>query len=100
MPSLAERKLEYDTHKTAGYDYYNSMRAQQSLDVQAGTKTIEQVNDIYNKLDKVIRYVLQGDWKGALYQIDNVLPNVNCPQALIDQVKTDIQNYITNNYTW
>lgn len=100
MATLEQRKTEYDTHKTAGYDYYNGFRSQLTLDVEATTKTLEQCLIIESRFKKVSESLLNGDWKSALVHVGNVKPNVFLDQSLIDQVSTDIQNYITANYSW
>lgn len=100
MATLEERKTEYNTHKNAGYDFYNSVRAQLSLDMESLSVTEEQASVIANKLKRVKDELLSGDWKSALIEVHNVLPNIHLSSTRLEDIKTEIQDYITNNYTW
>ena len=100
MATLEERKAEYDNHKIAGYDYYNTIRSQLTLDVEAGEKTLECAIQIQCRLSGVSQHLLLGDWKSAYKEVDSILSNVYCTSDIIAQVKSDIIDYITNNYSW
>ena len=100
MATLEERKNEYDTHKIAGYDLYNSMRAQLSLGLEEGSLTTRQVLDVQKKMAPVKDELVWGDWKTALLRIEEVTPNENLSSEFIAQIKTAIQAYIVNNYKW
>ena len=100
MQTLQERKSEYDLHELAGKDYYNTFRAQLTLDIESNTKTLEESVEIHKRLKVVGEYLCTGDWKSAHLQLSNTLPNVFCTQEIIDTMLTDIGAYISNNYSW
>ena len=100
MTTLIDRKSEYVAHSIAGVDYYNSFRAQLTLDVEAESKTLEQAIDIQGNLKCVGDCLLTGDWKSAYNDISSIAPTENCPQSIIDSMKADIGLYIQNNYSW
>lgn len=100
MPSFAERKTEYETHSTNGKDFYNDLRTQASLDVESGAITLKDAFERERILKEVKLDLCIGDFKTALNHINNTLPNVHVPQSYLDSLKADIQNYITNNYSW
>lgn len=98
--SLENRKAEYLTHEAEGKDYYNSFRSQLTLDIEAGTKTLEQAIGIHDRLAEVGCCLLTGDWKSAYNKISDTLPTPHCSKEVIDSMKADILNYITTNYSW
>lgn len=100
MATLAERKAEYVNHKSEGEDFYNEFRSQLTLDVEAGTKTLEQIVEIQDKLWKVACFLMTGDWKSASRACGQVLPNASLDKATIDSLQSQINSYITTNYTW
>lgn len=100
MATLEERKSEYELHKANGVDYYNTFRAQLTLDVEQGDKTLVCALEIQERLLRVGETLCTGDWKSAYNVLANTLPSPNCTKEIIDTMKTDIGNYITNNYTW
>ena len=100
MATLEERKAEYDLHKANGLDYYNSFRSQLTIDVEQGDKTLECALEIQERLLRVGETLCTGDWKSAYNVLSNTLANKYCTKDIIDNMKTDIGNYITTNYTW
>jgi len=100
MATLEERKAEYILHESSGKDYYNSFRSQLTLDVENGDKTLEEAIEISKRLESIGDSLNTGDWKSAYKDITGVLPNIYCPQSIIDSIKTDISTYIQTNYTW
>ncbi len=100
MANLETRKAEYVSHESAGVDYYNAFRAQLTIDIEAGSKTLAECLEI----QKVLKYVgvelRFGDWRTALYLISMVRPNRYCTKAIINDMTTDINAYITANYSW
>jgi len=100
MATLAERKAEYELHKDAGWDYYNSFRSQLTLDIEAETKTQEECLAIHARMSVVGTYLQTGDWKSAYDNIIRLAPDFYCTVDIIESVKSDIIAYITENYTW
>lgn len=100
MATLTERKLEYDLHKSEGYSFYNTIRSQLSLDMEGGSTTDAEANEISKRLREVKNELLSGDWKSALLEINKVLPNIHLTEVKLSEIKTGIQDYITNNYNW
>lgn len=100
MATLAERKAEYEAHQVAGQDYYNSVRSQLTLDVEAGTRTLIEAVSIQQQLYWVGCNLHTGDYKSALLACNALNTNDTLTQAYLDQIKADIQTYITNNYSW
>ena len=100
MTDLSNRKQEYEIHQTNGIDFYNNFRSQLTIDIEEGTKTLEDVLEIQNKLHKVSNMLTTGDWKSALFEINKVLPNVHLTTEFLTELKSEIHLYITNIYTW
>ena len=100
MSTLEERKAEYITHEINGRDFYNTFRSQLTIDIEMGTKSLESAIEIHSKFKIVGEYLLTGDWKSAYQNLAEVLANNNCPQSIIDNMKSEIGTYITTNYTW
>ena len=100
MPTLIERQSEYVAHETAGVNFYNAFRAQLSLDIEGGIKTLPQGVAIKEKLYKVARELKDGDWKSAHYFISSLVGDDNVSDMELQALKTDIETYITENYSW
>ena len=100
MATLEERKLEYNTHKENGYDYYNTFRSQLTLDVESGNKTILQAIEIQQRLVPVTDMLMLGDWKSAHNSLCCILSNVHCTADMLAGIKSDIESYISTNYSW
>ena len=98
--SIEIRIAEYEAHAIAGKDLYNQLRAQASLDVESGALTLEQAIEREKRLEAVKIDLCIGDWKTALVEVSNQLPNFAVSQEYLDSVKLQIQTYITNNYSW
>ena len=100
MASLAERKAEYTAHATAGKDYYNTFRSQLTLDIEAGSKTLEQVLAIKDKVRCIGMELKDGDWKSAYHLASMLTSDVNFTSGMLTTMKSDIGSYISTNYTW
>ena len=98
--SLESRKAEYNQHKIAGEDYYNTLRSQLTLDVEQGTRSIEQIVSIQSQLFNVSCNLFTGDWRSALLQASNLNTNEILTDEYLNQIKSDIQAYISENYSW
>lgn len=98
--SLEARKTEYNTHRANGLDYYDELRADYSIQIENQTMTLEDGLEALEKLECALQCIMNGDWKSGLHELGKVLPNKSLSQAEIDGVKSDVQDYITNNYSW
>ena len=100
MASLEARKTEYVGHESAGVDYCNAFRAQLSLDIEEGRKTLPECLEIQKVLRRVGEEIKNGDWKSGLHLISMIRPNGHCPKSIINDMTADISAYITANYSW
>ena len=100
MATLQERMTEYDAHRAAGYEYYNTIRSQLSLALGGASMTAKQVLDIQHKMDRVKNELVWGDWKNAALVVSEVTPNEHLSAEFIQQVADYIASYITDNYSW
>lgn len=100
MASLAERKAEYTAHENAGRDFYNTFRSQLTLDIEAGSKTLEQAIDIKNKVRCIFVEIKDGDWKSAYHLASILTSDVNFTSGMLADMKADILAYISTEYSW
>lgn len=100
MATLEQRKAEYDAHKEAGYDFYNTIRSELSLALEGNGLSLTRVLDIQSKMEPVKNELIWGDWKNALAVVQGIVPNENLTREFIDRIQTEISRYINNNYTW
>lgn len=98
--TIEERMNEYNLHKEAGYNFYNLLRSQLSFELEGGIKSESAVLDIQKKVEAVKNELIWGDWKNALIKINEVAANENLTDTFIGQIRTSIEDYINNNYSW
>lgn len=90
--SLEQRKALYQQFENDGRDYYNTMRSQLTLDVEAGNKTLIEIVSIQAQLENVSKNLYTGDWKSALLSAQSLNANDNLTQDYLNTIITDIQN--------
>ncbi len=100
MASLESRKTEYISHESAGIDFCNTFRAQLSLDIESGARSLGECLEIQKVLRGVGDELRNGDWKSGLHLISMIRPNGHCPKSIINDMTADINAYITSNYSW
>ena len=98
--SVELRIAEYEAHAIAGKNYYNRLRAQASIDVESELITLEVAIERESRLSEVKVDLCIGDWKTALLKVNRQLPNFAVSQDFLDSLKLDIEEYITQNYSW
>lgn len=98
MATVEDIKAAYKIHTQAGVDFYDEFRAKMALDVTDGKTSIAKAVAVEKTLKPIKELLLSGDWRSALYQVDFIPGNVDCPKALLDEIKSDIQAYVTANF--
>ena len=98
--SIEARKTEYEAHTLWGQDYYNGFRAQLTIDIEGGVKTLEECIEIHKRLKSFGEYLWTGDIKSAYSELTNTLPNVFCTSSILESHKSSLITYISENYTW
>jgi len=94
-----EIKQKYEVHKANGVAFYEDFRALIVLDVYKGLISETQAFFV-EKLLKVAfdRINNTGDWKTALFELNQVQPKNETEQKYYGIAIAQIQEYIQNNY--
>ena len=100
MTALDDRKLQYIKYIADGQDFYNTYRAQLTLDIENNVKTREHANILHNIFQSVGSLLNTGDWRSAYSVLCNTPSNKYIPLTELTELKAVIKAYIDANYTW
>jgi len=91
-------KKKYFKYRTDGLDYSDSWRATKVMEFYAGTYSEEDIYTIEAAVHEVMCDIIKGNWMTAEHHISSIEKTELITQELIDEISTDITNYISNNY--
>jgi hypothetical protein len=100
MASKEEIKAEYVTHKSNGIYFVEDYRAQLGADVSNNVITENDAVEQYSALNIPLNFIKDGDWKNASSYLETMLSTVFCSIEIIKQMKSDVDTYITDNYSF
>lgn len=94
-----EIKQKYEVHKAKGIEFYENFRALIVLDIYKGLITEIQAFFVEELLKVAFdRINNTGDWKTALFELNQVTPKNVTEQKYCGIAIAQIQEYIQNNY--
>ena len=88
----------YEHNREAGIDYYNHFQAKLYIDITTVTYTVFEVVALEAHLEKVSNEIKAGSWLTAQNTIAGVALSGIFDQSMKDSIKSDIDNYINENY--
>lgn len=88
----------YEHNREEGVNYYNHFQAKLYIDITTGTYTVVEVVALEAHLEKVSNEIKAGSWLTAQNTIVGVSLNGIFDQSMKDSIKSDIDNYINENY--
>lgn len=100
MASKEEIKAEYAIHKTNGVDFVDNYRAQLGADITNDVISENNAIEQYSALKIPFGFINEGDWKNASSYLNGMLSTVYCSMDIITQIKSDVDTYITDNYSF
>ena len=95
---IEQIRSAYEKHEQNGKSYFELKRANLVLLYKQGQLTSEQVYQVEDALEKVKHKVITGDWMTGLNELENTIPVGAYTTEMKAEIKTEIENYIANNY--
>ncbi len=99
LSELEELHAErYEHNREEGVNYYNHFQARLYIDITTGTYTVVEVVALEAHLEKVSNEIKAGSWLTAQNTIGGVSLSGIFDQSMKDSIKSDIDNYVNENY--
>ncbi len=91
-------KKSYIEKERDGKQYFEDKRAELVLLYQTGNLTEANLYEIEDEYEKIFKSLRRGDWKSAQNKLSSITVGGAITQSFADQIETEINDYVTNNY--
>lgn len=88
----------YNQRQQDGISYFDDYRANIMMDIIAGTYTETEVFNLETHIKNLQDEVILGNWLTAQNTNNNLALSGIYNQAMKDQIQSDIDDYVSNNY--